>query len=325
SSIQAQQATLNALAQCLRQRQPAFCLLMSSLASEVSGLGQAAYAAACLYQDAFAHLQTHTGSYPWLVINWDVWQTADQATSVHAALAAMAMTPAEGAQAFRRMLAQDGWTRLAVATSDPRTRAAALRARTQRAQADPGGPALTGRHARPDLPTAYEPPRSADEATMAALWEELLGIDTIGIHDNFFDLGGHSLLGTQLLSRLQQTFQVALGLEVFFEAPTIASLTEALLHKRLSQEDGDQLARVIDQLEAMSEEEAQALRDRGPPPAALLAALASATPATPPAPPGLPQPHGPVQALSFDPEHVLPLVLQPMAAVDVVAWVQDNA
>jgi acyl transferase domain-containing protein len=274
--VRSQARGLFALEECLRKRQPAFCMLMSSLASEVGGLGQAAHAAACLYQDAFAHLQNQAGGGPWVVINWDVWQAEGDRAGMNAALAEIALTPGEGADAFRRILARDDLTRIAVSTTDPRQRDAVLRSRTQRVHTASAATAPSGRHARPDLPTAYEAPRNDIEATMAGLWQELLGIDRVGIHDNFFDLGGHSLLATQLLSALHQTFHVALELEVIFEASTVAQLTEALLHSRLAQEKGERLALVMDQLEAMSEGEAQALLESGALPPDLLAALTRA-------------------------------------------------
>src|SRR5262249_46211684 len=64
----------------------------------------------------------------------------------------------------------------------------------------------TTRHSRPALPTPYEAPAGEDEAALAAIWEDLLGVAPVGRHDSFFDLGGHSLLGAQLISRLAEQF-----------------------------------------------------------------------------------------------------------------------
>ena len=70
-------------------------------------------------------------------------------------------------------------------------------------------------------PTA---PRSAVEASLAAMWRELLAISEVGVHDDFFALGGHSLLATQLLSRIRAAFDVELAVRVVFEHPTIAAM-----------------------------------------------------------------------------------------------------
>ncbi len=79
-------------------------------------------------------------------------------------------------------------------------------------------------YARPGLETAYVAPNNELEQEIAAIWGELLGIEQIGIHDNFFELGGHSLLGTQLITRLRQSFQLDMPLTTLFEAPTVAEL-----------------------------------------------------------------------------------------------------
>ncbi|HEX4954997.1 MAG TPA: amino acid adenylation domain-containing protein [Thermoanaerobaculia bacterium] len=72
------------------------------------------------------------------------------------------------------------------------------------------------------------PPRDAVEETVAGLWSELLGGRTAGPHDSFFDLGGHSLLVTQLLSRLRAAFDVDLELATVFENPTLAGQAAAV-------------------------------------------------------------------------------------------------
>lgn len=67
-------------------------------------------------------------------------------------------------------------------------------------------------------------PRNATEAAIATIWAEVLGLETVGIHQDFFALGGHSLLATQVLSRLRDRFEVELPLRQLFEAQTVAEL-----------------------------------------------------------------------------------------------------
>jgi acyl carrier protein len=67
------------------------------------------------------------------------------------------------------------------------------------------------------------------EQAIAELWQQLLGVEQVGIHDNFFtDLGGHSLLATQVISRLRNIFQVELSQQHFFETSTVAELALAI-------------------------------------------------------------------------------------------------
>ena len=77
---------------------------------------------------------------------------------------------------------------------------------------------------RPELGNIYQAPRTPIEESIASVWAEVLKVDKIGIHDNFFELAGHSLLATRVISRLRAVFQVDLPLRCLFETPTIFGL-----------------------------------------------------------------------------------------------------
>ena len=81
---------------------------------------------------------------------------------------------------------------------------------------------------RPDLDSEYVAPASDIEEQLVAFWQQLLGVQKIGIHDSFFDLGGHSLLGTQLISRIRRTWGIDLPLSAIFEGPTVAALAHRI-------------------------------------------------------------------------------------------------
>ncbi|HYP25634.1 MAG TPA: amino acid adenylation domain-containing protein [Blastocatellia bacterium] len=74
----------------------------------------------------------------------------------------------------------------------------------------------------------YVAPRTETERVLAGIWGQLLGVEQVGSQDNFFDLGGHSLDATQMVSRLREVFQVELQLRTLFENPTVAGLGERL-------------------------------------------------------------------------------------------------
>jgi acyl carrier protein len=79
-----------------------------------------------------------------------------------------------------------------------------------------------------DLVRPFVPPRGPFEEAVAGIWSEVLGVDRVGAHDNFFDLGGHSLKATQVVSRIRDAFQVGTPLRQLFETPTVAGLAESI-------------------------------------------------------------------------------------------------
>ena len=82
---------------------------------------------------------------------------------------------------------------------------------------------------RPDLSADCVLPRNAVEQRVAAIWQEVLGIEKVGVRDNFFDLGGHSLLVVKLHARLQQQgFDREISIVDMFRLPTIEALAQHL-------------------------------------------------------------------------------------------------
>ena len=85
--------------------------------------------------------------------------------------------------------------------------------------------------------TEYVAPETQTQKVLAEIWAEVLGIEQIGIHDNFFDLGGHSLMATKVVSRVRQAWGMELSLITLFKNSTIAKLAEALVEEQLEQSD----------------------------------------------------------------------------------------
>lgn len=97
-----------------------------------------------------------------------------------------------------------------------------------RAEAANSGETLSLSTVRPPLSTDFVAPETITEKKITEIWQLLLGIEQIGIYDNFFELKGQSLIGAQIVSRLQQAFQVDVPLTTIFEAPTIAELASVV-------------------------------------------------------------------------------------------------
>jgi amino acid adenylation domain-containing protein len=84
---------------------------------------------------------------------------------------------------------------------------------------------------QPDLETPeeeYVGPRHATEEALCRLWQQVLRRERVGIHDNFFRIGGHSLLAAQVAARMRENFQVDIPLRRMFEGPTIAQLAQVI-------------------------------------------------------------------------------------------------
>jgi amino acid adenylation domain-containing protein/non-ribosomal peptide synthase protein (TIGR01720 family) len=89
---------------------------------------------------------------------------------------------------------------------------------------------------RRDLEEVYVEPCNPIEEKLALIWAELLGLGQIGVNDNFFHLGGHSLIATQMLARVREVFQVELSFCQIFENPTIKSLAQLIEHSHKEQQ-----------------------------------------------------------------------------------------
>lgn len=121
--------------------------------------------------------------------------------------------------------------------------------------------ALTGAVAAPVAGEQnYVAARNETEGRVAAICAGLLGVERVGIQDNFFDRGGHSLLATQLLSRVKDSFQVAVPLRVLFESPTVAELAAWIDGARANTgQTRDEITRVMAEIEKLSDEQVRAM------------------------------------------------------------------
>ncbi|NMG22259.1 type I polyketide synthase [Brasilonema bromeliae] len=233
-----------------------FLVLFSSITATAGGFGQVDYCAANAFLDAFAHYNFYQQQIPTVSINWDWWQGNNWADSLMSAVPEFqaefkqmreryGISFVEGVDAFSRILSTK-LPQVVVSTQNLQTvidkfKSFAAPISSEKLETSEQS---KPKHPRPILGIAYVPPSSDLEQKIADIWQELLGIEQVGINDNFFDLGGHSLLATQLVSQLRKDFQVELSLRHIFEAPTIAEL--ALMIEDL----------ILRELEELTEDEA---------------------------------------------------------------------
>jgi amino acid adenylation domain-containing protein len=105
--------------------------------------------------------------------------------------------------------------------------------------------------------TAFTEPQTPTEKELAQIWMAVLELEKVGINESFFEIGGHSLMAMQLVSRVRSCFGVELALCDFFAAPTIQDLAELVEEEILANADSNQIDELLDLLENSDGESAQ--------------------------------------------------------------------
>jgi len=223
------------LEQVLRSQNLDFCILFSSLASVLGGLGYFAYSAANLFMDAFTTQQQQTTPTPWITLNWDSWQLQELSDLPNFNKQDLRISPKQGMEVLQRVLNQDSLNQVIISTGDLHLRLNQWiyenrfdRDDTKQQKTLQIVDSSLSLHSRPNLANSYIAPQNEIEQSLANIWQEFLGISQIGIYDNFFELGGDSLLITRIISRLREVFQLELSHRDLFENPTLAGLGQII-------------------------------------------------------------------------------------------------
>jgi acyl carrier protein len=104
---------------------------------------------------------------------------------------------------------------------------------------------------RSDIEELFVAPRTPLEQALTDIWSEVLQIEQVGIHDNFFALGGHSLKATVVTSRLREIFNIELTVQTIFEMPTVAELSVGVVKALIEQRGGENSLTTSNQLTAI--------------------------------------------------------------------------
>ncbi len=255
-----------ALERALRDRKLDFLVLFSSMTSVTGGgPGQIDYCAANAFLDTYAHQTSQHGmtvSIDWGEWQWNGWETALSGYNIEAQEYFRAhrqqfgISFAEGAEALERILSTN-LPQVVVSTQDFQIVAERSKQFTAAAVLQHTLESRQGRetHPRPTLVSSYVAPHSELERKITAIWEDLLGVAPIGIDDSFFELGGNSLSGIDLIVRLKKVLDAqTLAAHVIYEAPTVSSLARYI-------EQG-QTAMPVEEWQDRSEKRLAGLRQR---------------------------------------------------------------
>ena len=98
----------------------------------------------------------------------------------------------------------------------------------------------------------YVGSRTPIEVELVRLWAQILGVEQVGIHDTFLELGGDSLLAMRLVVRVQEAFQADVPLRSLLQAPTVADMAVAITERLASQVEQATMARLLTEVEGLS-------------------------------------------------------------------------
>jgi hypothetical protein len=205
----------------------------------LGGLGHGVYGGANAGMDALARVLGPTPVGRWLSVNWDTWLLGETTReTLGATIRDYSFDAAEGVQAFERTLSLFGVAGQIVVAAGPLD----YRLAQWTEQPATAGSAEPGvRHPRPELDVPFEEPIGHAEVELAEIWGDVLSLDKVGVNDNFFDLGGHSLAAVRLIPRMRVLFG-GFPVEVLLGNPTVRAFSAALtaLNGTESNREGEQ-------------------------------------------------------------------------------------
>ncbi|WP_283016217.1 non-ribosomal peptide synthetase/type I polyketide synthase [Marilutibacter maris] len=199
-----------------------FCQVASSLSALLGGLGFGAYSAANAYADAFVQARHAEGDARWFSVNWDAWNF-DVDTEGHQGR--FGVSPDQGAATAMHLLRDRRTPQTVHCSDDLFGRLRKWVAASERRQP------TQNVYARAERVTALKAPRNDVERRLLRNWQDLLGLESISIDDDFFDIGGDSLLASRAVNFARVTFSLGgdgLSLGDFFTGPRISALSEKI-------------------------------------------------------------------------------------------------
>ncbi len=226
------------LTEALAEQDDVLATVLCDLGSIVPGPERLLPFSLHAWLQAFVSRHNRTGSFVWQWVAMDSWDPETR----------FSMTLAEGREVWRRLLAVDDREAVLVATANPEPRLLGV--------VEPEAVSVQRLYER-QVAREYVAPRDETERFVAEIWSEVLGIAEIGVDDEFFELGGNSLLATQIVSRLRDLFQVDLPLRELLALRTVAGIAGELRQRQTGLAAEDDLESLLDELEAMPEDQAR--------------------------------------------------------------------
>lgn len=239
-----------------------FFVICSSLNSFLPSIGQIGYCAANAFLDAYAYHKASCEDIPIASINWGGWQEVGMAARARAARSAdksqYGILTSEGIEAFCRII-NEPMPQVAVSPGDLFMLLEQVKAfeagdsSAIESVIDAVPPENTLQ--RPELTTKYAAPKDELEKKLVQIWQKYFGFETIGIYDDFFELGGDSLKGMMFINSYKELLGEIVHITAIYDAPNIAELTayfkeqypdavKKILHSKITRDISPEAGRI---------------------------------------------------------------------------------
>ena len=200
-----------------------FCMLLSYGTSLNRQKNQMVYSAVNSFVDAFVQDRNKSSNFQWINVNSPLWADSISAEAEHNDDNTSIGATKENYNPLIKVLASSTSGQVILSPIDQSQNVKEV---IQHTDEDIDTYYVPDSHARPSLNAEYIAPRSNTEWKIALIWQELLGIDRIGIDDNFFELGGDSLLHIQINDQINDFFNKEIPIDILYESPTIANMAK---------------------------------------------------------------------------------------------------
>ncbi len=218
------------LNELLKDKKLDFIVLFSSSSAILGNAGFVDYCSANCFLDAYSYYKNSVSDTYTVAINWDEWDEVGMAVdNKDVDRVKNKISVANGLKLFDKIMSSRVYNHVIVSPGDFTGMmdsirdflSAPFRGIKDSSQNQVG-------YNRPQLDVPYTPPVSETEKTIAEIWQQLLGIQPVGVSDDFFDLGGDSLTATTMIAKLAKLFTKRISLQTIFENSTVSKLACAV-------------------------------------------------------------------------------------------------
>lgn len=200
-------------------------ITLSSLSAVLGGITLGPYAAANAALDAYIAVDRDENAGRWITVDWDAWQNPESDEPP----AGFEIGASEGIDIFERAIASvDEIGRLVISTGLLQPRVDQWVVRAGASDGSDGADDDRPIEKRPEMSQAYVAPVGPTETTLAEIWANVLRFDRVGVEDDFYRLGGDSILAIDLIARIRKTLRVAIPVTALLEDATVRKLASRI-------------------------------------------------------------------------------------------------